>query len=130
VAEHPDLAGAAARRLRLHNIAIAIDNVGAEWPSLLELRSFPFVELKVDQQYVNGCADDRLKQTICRRIIELARDNGARAVAQGIETRADYLAAHDMGFDQVQGYLFGKPVAVRKFARSRPQLATGSDKMP
>jgi EAL domain-containing protein (putative c-di-GMP-specific phosphodiesterase class I) len=35
-----------------------------------------------------------------------------------------------MGFDQVQGYLFGKPVAVRKFARSRPQLATGSDKMP
>jgi EAL domain-containing protein (putative c-di-GMP-specific phosphodiesterase class I) len=33
-----------------------------------------------------------------------------------------------MGFDLVQGYLFGKPVAVRKFARSRPQLASGSDK--
>ena len=56
-------------------------------------------------------------------IIELARDNGARAIAQGIETRADFLAAHDMGFDLVQGYLFGKPVAVRKFAgRPRPQL--------
>ena len=129
VIEHPDLAVDAARRLRLHNIAIAIDNVGAEWPSLLELRSFPFAELKVDQQYVTGCADDRLKQTVCRRIVELARDNGARAMAQGIETRADFLAAQDMGFDLVQGYLFGKPVAVRKFARSRPQLATGSDKM-
>jgi EAL domain-containing protein (putative c-di-GMP-specific phosphodiesterase class I) len=35
-----------------------------------------------------------------------------------------------MGFDLVQGYLFGKPVAVRKFARARPQLAAGSDKMP
>ena len=128
VIDHPDLAVDAARRLRLHNIAIAIDNVGAEWPSLLELRSFPFAELKVDQQFVNGCADDRLKQTVCRRIVELARDNGARAIAQGIETRADFLAAHDMGFDLVQGYLFGKPVAVRKFARSRPQLASGSDK--
>ena len=128
VIDHPDLAVDAARRLRLHNIAIAIDNVGAEWPSLLELRSFPFAELKVDQQYINGCADDRLKQTVCRRIVELARDNGARAIAQGVETRADFLAAHDMGFDQVQGYLFGKPVAVRKFARSRPQLASGSDK--
>ena len=128
VIDHPDLAVDAARRLRLHNIAIAIDNVGAEWPSLLELRSFPFAELKVDQQYINGCANDRLKQTVCRRIVELARDNGARAIAQGVETRADFLAAHDMGFDLVQGHLFGKPVAVRKFARSRPQLAPGSDK--
>jgi EAL domain-containing protein (putative c-di-GMP-specific phosphodiesterase class I) len=124
VIDHLDLVVDAARRLRLHNIAIAIDNVGAEWPSLLELRSFPFVELKVDQQYINGCANDRLKQTVCRRIVELARDNGARAIAQGVETRADFLAAHDMGFDLVQGYLFGKPVAVRKFARSRPQLRT------
>ena len=104
VIDHPDLAVDAAKRLRLHNIAIAIDNVGAEWPSLLELRSFPFAELKVDQQYINGCADDRLKQTVCRRIVELARDNGARAVAQGVETRADFLAAHEMGFDHT-GYL-------------------------
>jgi EAL domain-containing protein (putative c-di-GMP-specific phosphodiesterase class I) len=50
-------------------------------------------------------------------------------MAQGIETRADFLAAQDMGFDLVQGYLFGKPVAVRKFARARPQLAAGSDRM-
>jgi EAL domain-containing protein (putative c-di-GMP-specific phosphodiesterase class I) len=118
----------AARDLRLHNIALTLDNVGAEWPSLLELRSFLFAELKVDRQYVSGCADDRLKQTVCRRIVEFARDNGARSVAEGIETRADFLAAHEMGFDLVQGHLFGKPVAVRKFARSRPQLAPGPEK--
>ena len=130
VIEHPELAADAARRLRLHNIAITIDNVGAEWPSLLEIGNFPFAELKVDPHYVNGCADDRLKQTVCRSIIELARDNGARAIAQGIETRADYLATHEMGFDLVQGQLFGKPVAVRKFARSRPQLAGGAGSAP
>ena len=118
----------AAKRLGLHNVAFAIDNVGAEWPSLLELPSFPFAELKVDRQYISGCADDRLKQTVCRRIVEFARDNGARVVAQGIETRADFLATHDMGFDLVQGHLFGKPVAVRKFARSRPQLPAGEEK--
>lgn len=126
--EHADLVVDAARALRLHNIALAVDNVGAEWPSLLELRNFPFAELKVDRQYVSGCADDRLKQTVCRRIVELARDNGARVIAQGIETRADFLAAHEMGFDLVQGHLFGKPVAARKFARSRPQLAPGPGK--
>ena len=71
------------REVRLHNVAIVVDNVGTEWPSLMGLRSFPFVELKVDHQFVTGCADDRLKQSVCRRIVELAQDNGARAVAQG-----------------------------------------------
>jgi EAL domain-containing protein (putative c-di-GMP-specific phosphodiesterase class I) len=110
--------------LRLHNIAISIDNVGVEWPALMGLRSFPFVELKVDHQFVTGCADDRLRQTVCRHIIELARDHGARALAQGIETRADFVTAHGLGFDLVQGYLFGKPMGIKKFARSRPLLAT------
>jgi EAL domain-containing protein (putative c-di-GMP-specific phosphodiesterase class I) len=119
-----------AKQVRLHNIAISIDNVGAEWPALLGLRGFPFVELKVDHQYVTGCADDRLKQTVCRHIIELARDHGARVLAQGVETRADFVTAHGMGFDLVQGYLFNRPMGVRKFARSRPLLAESLDQKP
>lgn len=114
-----DLAIDVARRVRLHNIGISIDNVGADWPSLLGLPHFPFVELKIDHQFVTGCADQRLKQTVCRHVVELAHDNGARVVAQGVETRSDFLAAHDMDFDLVQGYLFGKPMGVKKFARSR-----------
>jgi EAL domain-containing protein (putative c-di-GMP-specific phosphodiesterase class I)/CheY-like chemotaxis protein len=130
VIDNLDLVIDVARRLRLHNIAISIDNVGAEWPSLMGLRSFPFVELKVDHQFVTGCADDRLKQTICRRIVELAQDHGARVLAQGVETRADFLAAHGIGFDLVQGYLFSKPLGIKKFARSRPLLASGSGNRP
>jgi EAL domain-containing protein (putative c-di-GMP-specific phosphodiesterase class I)/CheY-like chemotaxis protein len=130
VIDNLDLVIDVARQVRLHNIAIAIDNVGAEWPSLMGLRSFPFVELKVDHQFVTGCADDRLKQTICRRIVELAQDNGARAIAQGVETRADFLAAHGMGFDLVQGYLFGKPMGVKKFARSRLLPASSAQPKP
>ncbi len=112
------------------NLDLVIDNVGAEWPSLMGLRSFPFVELKVDHQFVTGCADDRLKQTVCRRIVELAKDHGARAVAQGVETRADFIAAHGLGFDLMQGYLFNKPMGVKKFARSRPLLMTSPDQRP
>jgi len=113
--------------VRLHNVAIVIDNIGTEWPPLMGLRNFPFVELKVDHQFVTGCADDRLKQAVCRQIIELARDHGARSVAQGVETRADFIAAHDLGFDLMQGYLFNKPMGVKKFARSRPGLASSAD---
>ena len=122
-----DLVIDVARQIRLHNIAISIDNIGAEWPALMGLRSFPFVELKVDPQYVTGAADDRLKQTVCRHIVELARDHGARVLAQGVETRADFVTAHGIGFDLVQGYLFSRPMGVRKFARSRPLLASTPD---
>lgn len=118
----PSLAEAA-KRLRFHNIGIAIDRIGTDWPALMHLNSFPFVELKVDRQFVTDCADDRLKQTVCRRIVELARDYGARSTATGIESRADYITAHGIGFDLVQGYLFGKPMPLKKFARtatSRP----------
>lgn len=107
-----------AKEVRLHNIAVSIDNVGANWPALMGLDTFPFVELKVDRQFVTGFANDRLKQTVCRQIIEFGKGYGARVVAEGVETRADFVAASELGFDAVQGYLFGKPMALKKFAHA------------
>ena len=56
----------------------------------------------------NGSPSASAMASIVRRIVELAHDHGARALAQG--------------------YLFGKPQGIRKFARSRPQLASSSSK--
>jgi EAL domain-containing protein (putative c-di-GMP-specific phosphodiesterase class I) len=106
------------KEVRFHNVAVSIGNLGAEWPALMGLDHFPFAELKVNRQFVTGCANDRLKQTVCRRIIELAKGYGATVVAEGVETRADFATANEMGFDLVQGYLFGKPMGLKKFARS------------
>ena len=111
-----DLAKAAARQLRFSNIAISIDDLGSEWPSLVGLHDFPFVEIKVDRQFIAGCADDRLKQTVCRQILDLADGFGARTVAEGVETRADFFTVREMGFDLVQGFLFAKAMTAQKFA--------------
>jgi EAL domain-containing protein (putative c-di-GMP-specific phosphodiesterase class I) len=113
-----DLVLEVAQQLRFRNIAISIDDVGIEWPALAGLDIFPFIELKVDRQFISGCADDRLKQIVCRGIVDLAGGYGVRTVAKGVETRADFRTVHDMGFDQVQGFLFGKPLSARKFARA------------
>lgn len=123
IIQNLDLALDIAKRVRFHNIAISIDDLGADWPALMDLSNFPFAEIKVDREFVTGCADNRLKQTVCRRIVELANRYGVRAVAKGVETRSDLIIAHEMGFDQAQGYLFGKPTNAKKFARatlSRP----------
>jgi len=107
-----------AKEVRLHNIGVSIDDLGTDWPALMELGALPFVELKVDRQFVIGCANDRLKRTVCRCILDLAKEHGARVVAEGIESRDDFVAAKEMGFDLVQGYLFGQPMGLKKFARS------------
>jgi EAL domain-containing protein (putative c-di-GMP-specific phosphodiesterase class I) len=107
-----------AKQARFHKIAISIDDLGAEWSSLVGLRDFPFIEIKLDREFVSGCADDRLKQTMCRQIRDLADNYGARTVAEGVENRADFLVVRELGFDLIQGFLFGKPTTVRKFGRT------------
>jgi EAL domain-containing protein (putative c-di-GMP-specific phosphodiesterase class I) len=113
-----DAAAAVARQLRFHNIGISIDDLGAEWSLLAGLDEFPFVELKVDRKFISGCAADRLKRAACRTILDLAGRFGVCTVAEGVETREDFRAVREMGFDQVQGFLFHKPMPAQKFART------------
>lgn len=113
-----DLLAEIAREVRLHNIGLSIDSLGANWPSLMDRDRLPFIKLKADRTFVTGSGQDRLKRTVCRHIVELAKGHGACAVAEGVESRADLLAASELGFDLVQGFLFGKPMPLKKFARS------------
>ncbi|MCK1712968.1 MULTISPECIES: EAL domain-containing response regulator [unclassified Bradyrhizobium] len=108
----------AAREMRFHNIGLSIDNLGANWPELMGLDKIPFMKLKADRQFVTGCGDDRLKRTVCRHIVELAQSYGVLTIAEGVESRADLVSANELGFDLVQGFLFGKPMPLKKFARS------------
>jgi EAL domain-containing protein (putative c-di-GMP-specific phosphodiesterase class I) len=118
VIQHLDLLLEVAREVRLHNIALAIDNVGANWPALSDIAKFPFLKVKADRQFVTGCGNERLKRNVCHHIVELAKSHAVQTVAEGIENRADLMAANEIGFDLVQGYLFGKPMPLKKFARS------------
>ena len=107
-----------ARQLRFHKIGVSIDDIGAEWPSLLGMDDFSFIELKVDREFVAGCSDDRLRRYVCQCIFDLADSYGARTVAEGVETAADFQCVRSMGVDLVQGFLLAKPMSSRKFARN------------
>lgn len=115
-----DLAAARdfAKQARLRRVAISVDRFGGELTALLQLRDFPFVEIKVEPDLVAGCAHDRSKQTLCRHIVAAANQFGARTVAVGVENYADFLAARELGFDLVQGFLFAKPMGLQTFVRS------------
>jgi EAL domain-containing protein (putative c-di-GMP-specific phosphodiesterase class I) len=107
-----------ASRLAFRNIGISIDDVGAEGAALAGRHDLPVVELKVRRKYVRGCATDRVKQAVCSAIIATARDSGARSVAVGVDTQADYLMTRELGIDLLQGALFSKPMELKKFERT------------
>jgi EAL domain-containing protein (putative c-di-GMP-specific phosphodiesterase class I)/CheY-like chemotaxis protein len=121
VVQNLPLALEAAQRLRFHNIGLSLDDVGTEWPALAALDEFPFAEIKLDRQFVDGSSSARLKRSVCCRIVELAKSHGIRTVAEGVETRDDFIAMHGIGVDFIQGFLFGKPMTTQKFARNSRQ---------
>jgi EAL domain-containing protein (putative c-di-GMP-specific phosphodiesterase class I) len=118
-----------AAQVSLHRIGLSIADFAAAWPTGADLSDFPFVEIKVDRRFIAGCADDRRKRAICQRILDLADSVGARSVAEGVESRADFLCVRDMGFDLAQGLLFAHPMPVDRFARTvlgRPTIVKPS----
>jgi EAL domain-containing protein (putative c-di-GMP-specific phosphodiesterase class I) len=114
-----------ARKLSRHNIGVSISNVNGEWGSPTGFDGFPFVEIKIDGAFVQGSSRDRLKRAACTTILDVCRRLGVRAAAGGVDTRADFLAVREAGFDLVQGPLFGKPMNVRKFARTLRTATVG-----
>jgi EAL domain-containing protein (putative c-di-GMP-specific phosphodiesterase class I) len=107
-----------AAQLASRNIGLSINGVDAQAASLAGRRELPVVEMKVDQKYIRGCADDRVKQAHCAEIVAIARDTGARSVAGGVESQSDFLVVRDLGFDLLQGHMFAKPMAPHKFERA------------
>ncbi len=113
-----DLVRRVAAQLAARNIGLSINGIDAQGASLAGRRELPVVEMKVDRKFIHGCADDRVKQAHCAEIVAIARDNGARSVAEGVESQSDFLVVRDLGFDLLQGHMFAKPMAPLKFERA------------
>ncbi|MGC2437639.1 MAG: EAL domain-containing protein [Pseudolabrys sp.] len=105
-------------QLAQRNIGIAISDIDAEGAALAACRDLPVVEMKINRRLIRGCADDRIKQAQCAEILGIARGTGAKSVARGVETQSDFLAVRELGLDLIQGQMFAKPMAPRKFERT------------
>jgi diguanylate cyclase (GGDEF)-like protein len=101
------------RRLGELGVHLSIDDFGTGYSSLAYLRKLPAEELKIDRSFVldiNTSADAR---AVVDAVIRLAHALGLNVVAEGVETEAQRDVLIEMGCDELQGYLFARPMSAR-----------------
>lgn len=93
--------------VRAIGVGVSVDDVRTIEEAAARTDSLPVTELKVDRSVIQRLPDDRAGAT---RLLGFARDRGLQSVAEGVETKRQWEAVRELGFDRAQGYLFGHPL--------------------
>lgn len=89
---------------------VAIDDFGTGYSSFSYLRQLPLDALKVDRSFVKHLGSKAGDLEITRAIVNLAHTLGVKTIAEGVETKEQAHALLSLGCNELQGYLFGRPV--------------------
>lgn len=91
-------------------VSISLDDFGTGYSSLSYLKRFPIDTLKIDKSFIAEVTTDPDSKVIVNTIIAMAHSLGHKVIAEGVETEEQFAMLHERGCDQVQGYLFSRPV--------------------
>jgi EAL domain-containing protein (putative c-di-GMP-specific phosphodiesterase class I) len=111
------------KAIQSRGIRLAIDDFGTGYSSMSLMKQFPIDTLKIDRSFVRNLPDDCEDQAIAQAIIRMGKALGMTIVAEGVETAEQASFLRDHGCDEMQGFLFSKPVMPEQLADLlRPSL--------
>jgi diguanylate cyclase (GGDEF)-like protein/PAS domain S-box-containing protein len=105
------------RALKDMGIQLTLDDFGTGYSSLSYLKRFPIDSLKIDKSFVHGLCTDSDDSKLVSAVINLGRSFHLQVIAEGVETREQFLALQARNCAEGQGYYFQKPIAADEFAK-------------
>ncbi len=98
------------RALHEMGVSLVIDDFGVANSSMAYLKRFPVQKLKIDRSFIRDIPADADDAAIVSAIIAMGHSLGLRVVAEGVESAEQSAFLRGTGCDEVQGYLYGRPV--------------------
>jgi diguanylate cyclase (GGDEF)-like protein len=98
------------QEVRLLGVEIAIDDFGTGYSSLGYLAKLPVQTLKIDRSFIITMLKDPAAMTLVSTIISMAHSLRLKVVAEGVDSEDQASALRRLGCDQMQGFLFSKPL--------------------
>lgn len=102
------------KNIKKLGIKIALDDFGIGYSAINYLKKFPIDLLKIDRSFIANIDKDQVDLAITKTLIDLAHALGMKVVAEGVETYTQYSILNDLQCDEIQGFLFGKPISSGK----------------
>jgi predicted signal transduction protein with EAL and GGDEF domain len=115
IMKNPVAAIVSLNELKSMGIRIALDDFGTGHSSLSYLRQIPLDYVKIDRSFVKNIEISPYDATIIKSIIALAHSLDFKVIAEGVETEQQLTFLREHACDEMQGYLFSKPVPADEF---------------
>jgi EAL domain-containing protein (putative c-di-GMP-specific phosphodiesterase class I) len=117
VMHDPEQTARTLNELKAMGLTLSIDDFGTGHSSLAYLKRFPIDSVKVDRSFIKDLPGDAEDAAIVNSVIALARSLRLRVVAEGVETVEQQQHLRSAGCDEMQGYLFSRPLAAQEAAQ-------------
>ncbi|MDD2341304.1 MAG: EAL domain-containing protein, partial [Tolumonas sp.] len=111
--------------LKKIGVRLSIDDFGTGYSSLSYLKQLAVDKLKIDQSFIHDMVEDAGDAAIVKAIIQLGHALELSVIAEGVEKNTQFAALKELGCDEIQGYLFSRPLPAEEFIRFYRDMKLG-----